>query len=399
MKRLALLAVAALLVLPATAFAHDRHYRPPIYPPPYHLGHGAPAGTCYLSAPNNPLTPQGLATPYQLSGPGCTEANIDDTAFVQAAIIAPNGTIGIYSPLVLTAGTKPAMAPVVPVIAAGSTVALWTGFNNIDLHLTGPGASQFVNGLPGSDFGQYAYTRTAPAWYAAANRAIRAGTLHVPSIGTTTAGAACPTVDSYQLVDQDPADNVQTTYLAGPDGTTAQNTAANRALLPDDVVLGNPSDNALLTNYVDPALGCTPWTAPNLADPGSSVPALALDQLQATLQQAQPVADTELSDEMTLVGNRQSLLKTDAYRAGVDQPFTGNGLTEKSYCTGLYNVFPPFLSTNAAAFQEVASPDGTGSLYDFLHARFIGTWTMALPAPNVVPGCSAVTGIPDPEGP
>src|SRR5690349_20717158 len=65
---------------------------------------------CTLIVPVHPLSAQGLATPYQLKatdadqGP-CHEANPDQAAFVQGAIIGPDGKIAIYNPLVIDAGT------------------------------------------------------------------------------------------------------------------------------------------------------------------------------------------------------------------------------------------------------------------------------------------------------
>jgi hypothetical protein len=83
---------------------------------------------CTLTVPANPLTAQGLATPYQLRG-GCDEANKMQAAFVQGAVIDSAGNISIYNPLVVNTGQQPAVAPVVPAIPAGSTVGIWFGFN------------------------------------------------------------------------------------------------------------------------------------------------------------------------------------------------------------------------------------------------------------------------------
>src|SRR6266849_6369554 len=64
-------------------------------------------GDCTLVVPAQPLTAQGLATPYQLvatnpdNGP-CNEANKAQAAFVQGAVIDPaTGAISIYNPLVI----------------------------------------------------------------------------------------------------------------------------------------------------------------------------------------------------------------------------------------------------------------------------------------------------------
>src|SRR5712691_13393664 len=70
-------------------------------------------GDCTLVVPAQPLTAQGLATPYQLvatnpdNGP-CNEANPAQAAFVQAAVIDPaTGKIAVYDPLIVDQGTQP----------------------------------------------------------------------------------------------------------------------------------------------------------------------------------------------------------------------------------------------------------------------------------------------------
>ena len=64
---------------------------------------------CTLTVPANPLTAQGLATPYQL-GDGCSMADAGtEGAFVEATILSPNGQVQVYNPLVITAGTTAAV--------------------------------------------------------------------------------------------------------------------------------------------------------------------------------------------------------------------------------------------------------------------------------------------------
>src|SRR3954470_1816983 len=96
---------------------------------------------CTLIVPQNPLTAQGLATPYQLvatnaaDGP-CNEANIAQSAFVQADIIDPaTGQITTYSPLVVDKGTQPAVVPTAPTLPANAVVGVWYGFNSATLTL------------------------------------------------------------------------------------------------------------------------------------------------------------------------------------------------------------------------------------------------------------------------
>jgi hypothetical protein len=95
---------------------------------------------CSLTVPANPLTARGLATPWQL-GDGCSMTNAaTEGAFVEATILAPNGQLQVYNPLVITAGTTAAATPAAPTIARGSQVIIDVGFNGTNLVLQGRGA-------------------------------------------------------------------------------------------------------------------------------------------------------------------------------------------------------------------------------------------------------------------
>src|SRR5690242_11850697 len=100
-----------------------------------HAAAADPNPNCTLIVPANPLTAKGLATPYQLvatdpaQGP-CNEANIAQSAFVQADIIDPaTGKITTYNPLDVDQGTQPAVAPTAPTLPARAVIGIWFGFN------------------------------------------------------------------------------------------------------------------------------------------------------------------------------------------------------------------------------------------------------------------------------
>jgi hypothetical protein len=346
---------------------------------------------CSLIIPNNPLTAQGLATPYQLAATDpkqgvCHEANANQSAFVQAAIIDPaTGQISIYAPLVVDQGTKPAVQTVVPKLPRNAVVGIWFGYNannltlvkshrahNRHFNIRGGGSGNCVNGINGTVFGQFAYCN-APAFFQVANAAIRAGKLTVPALGTANDGKVCPTSRDFSVVDMDQSDNVQTQYLINANGQTAQFSAANKAKLNNPNVISNPSDNALLTNFLDPALGCKSWQAPDLTDNNNLVPALALDELQAAAHQAAPMALVPAGDPMVLNDGKLDIRKTNAYRAGVDQQLARNlgDADTATYCTNLINVGMPRLQANMQTFQNRPSPDtgAANNLFTFLASR------------------------------
>ncbi len=342
---------------------------------------------CTLIVPRNPLTAQGLATPYQLvatdpdNGP-CNEANKMQAAFVQGAVIDPaTGTISIYNPLVVDKGTQPAVQPVVPTLPNGGVVALWFGFNGANLTLKGRNGSlqqgQCVNGANGSIFGQFAYCN-APNFFQVANQAIQAGKLVPPNLGTAKDGRTCPSVRDFSVVDQDQSDNVTTTYLVTGNGQTAQVTAANSQALQNSVVQTNGSDNRLLDVALDGALGCTPWMAPDLANPGQMLPALPLNELQAAAHQATPIALVPNRDPMVLNNNNVDQQKINAYRLGVNQPMVGNGNSASTvaYCTTLRLIAPGRLlrDMNLTMGQPSPDPAAANSLLTFLEQRFVTTY-------------------------
>lgn len=360
-------------------------------------------GDCTLIVPARPLTAQGLATPYQLvatdpaNGP-CNEANKGQAAFVQGAVIDPaTGQISIYNPLVIDQGTQPAAAPVVPKLPANGVVALWFGFNGNNLTLQSTRGSlrqgRCVNGVRGSIFGQFAYCN-APTFFRVANRAIQAGSLTPPALGTANDGQACPTVRDFGVVDMDQSDNVITTYLVTANGQIAQATAANAAALQGAQTQTNGSDNRLLAVAMDGALGCAPWMAPDLADPGQMLPALPLDELQAAAHQAAPVALVPLGDPMILNNNQPDLNKVNAYRLGVDQP-PARGMAAAStttYCQHLLAIGPARIKLDMPLTQgkPSADPAAANSLFTFLAQRFVTAY-----GPNEL-NCVGLLNTPDP---
>jgi hypothetical protein len=375
-------------------------------PSPSTSGAQAQNMNCRLIVPANPLTAQGLATPYQLEGPpgmpspqqsGCTMANAAKLgAFVQATILDPaTGELRTYEPLVITLGTLPAIPPVVPSIPQDAVVTVNIGFNGNVLALVGatPGTlagAHAVTGLPGSPFGEVS-SLNGVRFFNAAFRAERQGKLAVPPTGTTTIGVAgrpCPTTRSYTLVDQDPSDNVTTAYLVTGNGLTAQDNAANRAALPGATVVTNGSDNALLSGFVDPALGCKPFTAPDLTNDGQPGTSQALNELSAASNQQAPLALVPVNDPMTLVNGAYSISKTNLYRGSIGQPLLPLGETPTesnaignenaaTFCQDILNIQTPFLALNKGALQNFTSPvPATGNnLFTFMAARLSASFT------------------------
>jgi hypothetical protein len=194
------------------------------------LGH---AQNCVITIPPNPLTAAGLATPYTMTG--CNQINFaNQGSFLEATILDPaTGALSVYNPLIINqdqaVAGKDFITPVTPTLPANAVVGIWFGSNALTVTLAGD-TNGCVNGDGNSIFGQFAYCN-GPQFFSAAQTAISAGLLKVPSPGTITKGAStgtqCPTTRDFRVVDMDQSDNVDTTYLLIDGVKLAQNTPEN----------------------------------------------------------------------------------------------------------------------------------------------------------------------------
>jgi hypothetical protein len=357
---------------------------------------------CDIIVPADPLSARGLSTPYQLTGPngtspadsGCTMANAAALgAFVQATVIDPRtGALSVYNPLVITQGTTPSVAPAVPKLPRNAVVTIDFGFNGTNLIQRGATADALaqghcVNGLR-SPFGQVSFCNGI-SFFRTAFALMGTGRLRIPSEGTSAAivptggrigtGRACPDVRDFDVVDQDQSDNVTSAYLLDPaTGRTAQDTAANEASLAGARKLTNGSDNALVDDFMDPALGCTPFLAPDLANGNTPATSQALDELLAAAPANAPrvAALVPANDEMVLdARGHLDPAKTNLYRAEVGQPAISaqNNPNDSpaAYCQNLINIQGPFLAANQDILAAAPTPvaDVGDNLYTFLARR------------------------------
>jgi hypothetical protein len=357
---------------------------------------------CTLVVPDGALTAQGLATPYQLmatnpaDGP-CNEANKQQGAFVQGMIYdTATGQFSVYNPLVIDAGTTPLVAPTPPTLPNTAVVALWFGFQGNNLTLQGAQANTLqaagcANGVAGSIFGEFAYCNSV-TFFQQVRQGIANGLVKPPALGMANDGKPCPSTRDFGLIDMDQSDNVTAKYLVNANGQTAQFSAANQAQLPNATVLTNASDNGLLDSFVDPSLNCQPWMAPDLVDNNAPAPSMPLNEIQAAMFQQNPVALVPLTDPMVLNNGNPDLVKTNAYRAGVDQPAAmtmadANGTT---YCANFLNTGIPRIQADGPFTANFTSPNAAvaNSLFTFLANRAMQSYT------NL--NCPALLNVPNP---
>lgn len=148
------------------------------------------AQNCVLTLPANPLTAQGLMTPYTVTG--CDQRQFACMgSFAEAVIYDPaTASITAYHPLVVNQGDvagKDFLPPANVTVPAGATVAIYFGSNALTLTLAGAGAASCTNGFDGSIFGQVA-SCGGENFMQVTQAAISAGTLVPPALGTATNG-------------------------------------------------------------------------------------------------------------------------------------------------------------------------------------------------------------------
>jgi hypothetical protein len=341
---------------------------------------------CDIIVPANPLSAQGLATPYQLTGTngmtpaesGCRMSNaVKLGAFVQATILDPaTGALSVYDPLVVTQGARPAVRPWMPTIPADAVVTIDFGFNGKDLFQVGATPTTLadascVSGQAGATFGQVSFCNGID-FFSAVAKDEREGLLKVPSPGTSDkiiasggtmgTGQACPVTRNFEVAGQDPGNDVTTEYLLDPlTGQTAQDTTSNAGNMAGARLLLSRSDNTMLDLILDPLLGCTPFRAPDLADNDQPATSLALDEILAGAYQPKIAALVPENDTMMLNGDDEfDAAKTDMYREELGQaPISSqNNRTSdpEMYCQDIVDIQTPFLAANRALLATGQSP-------------------------------------------
>jgi hypothetical protein len=367
--------------------------------------------SCGLIVPPNPLTAQGLMTPYLLVALDPTMGNCSmvtpvQQAFVNAAILdLDTGIIYNYNPLVIDNGTAPA-APITPItLPQNNIVAIFIGTNanafgtpndtltlissssSVDSLVQGNCLQGTLLGLDMDLFGQFSMCNSVQ-FFAAADQLIVSGKLVVPPLGTASDGYVCPSTHSFDLVDTTQSDTVPTNYLLTTDGRVAQYTAANIKAFPSATLIDNVSD-ALLLSQMDAAIGCSPWLIQDLTDNGAVtyVSSFATDELQANYHQPFPQAlvpalDPDVVEVVNVANNRYNgqadLVKLNSYRSGVGQT-TVTHVSQANitfYCQGLLSVGSHRLLSAQQYLSAAGSPDPTTgtNLFTFLASRFIETY-------------------------
>jgi hypothetical protein len=352
------------------------------------------AADCILVIPQFPLSYNGLLTPYRLQSVNmadkCLMENPQTTSFVEATIFDPDtGKLSVYHPLVVNDGQTPLIPPTTFTMPANAIISLSFGTNANTLRLTPPEnviMGRCVNGVVGNNdlFGQFSYCNS-DALFDKVNEWIGKGlelNPPIPPIGVANDGKECLTTRHFMLVDQDPSDNLVTTYLLDPVTMKIfQDTVNNRFNHPGFVVLKNGSDNRLLVG-INIALGCTGYLAPLLSDPsGAKTSSMVLNEIHAANRQGSPMVFLPARDPMTRVivngVTFPSLIKNNLYRRGINQPpITALQQADTlPFCGHLTNQLGR-LQNNKASFTTQTSPDpnAASNLFTFLATRLSQTF-------------------------
>jgi hypothetical protein len=349
--------------------------------------------SCKLIVPTNPLTSEGLSTPFILKS-GCNQANKEESVFAEAVIInQKTGKLSIYPPLIINEGTLPLIPPMKINLTNDEIVGIWFGSNkNLEMVDNGKGSlnqGSCISGVGNDSFGQVAACN-AIQFFEIANGLVRNGILRIPRLGFGKNGKPCYTTRSFQVVDQDQSDNVDTIYLS-VGNKTAQFSVKNELLLSgkNPQIVSNPSDNGLLNKFILPALGCRSFTAEDLVNVGVFRGAQALNELQASVFQRNPIALVPSGNPMVLANGKPNLLKLNQYRKMVNQPvvFRLTDAATSDYCNKLLTVGFVSIIGDQRFTMAFASPNPevADNLYSFLVLRFFTAFGAdGLDCPNVL---------------
>jgi hypothetical protein len=326
-------------------------------------GTASPGGRCDLIVPADPLSPPGLATPYQLTGPsgasaaaaGCTlSAAAARAGLVRATILNPaTGALAVYTPVVVSQGTRPAAAPPVPALPPGAIVTIDFGWPVMDLVPAGATAGALaqghcVSGPQRTGPGSSAISScNGAAFFTAALPLLRAGRLHLPPAGTSASmvatggragtGRDCPNVRNFEVAGQD------------------------------------QGVGALVDDFLDPAFGCQPFTAPDLAHGNAPATSLALDELLAASHEPTAAALVPENEMARDAGGRLDPARTNAYRAELGQPAISarNDRYDSpaAYCRNMVNIQTPFLAANTDVLAAAPAPAAGTNLLTYLASR------------------------------
>ena len=351
------------------------------------------AQDCILKIPNDPLN-QGLFQPWFLSTRNdsllpCSQTIPSSAVFIEATILdLTTGQFFIYNPLIIDIDTQPALPILTAQMPQNNIVVLHFGSNGNSVTLENTVTNGLnsieegncINGLPNDIFGQFAYCN-AINFFNEVNLLISQNRIHVPVLMNSILGDTCPTVRSFAVVDQDQSDNVLTSYILTTSNQIAQDTPQNRNSLSVAVILKNGSDNRLLDMFIDIAIGCTPFEAPDLVDNTIMKPSQALNEIQANMI---PISSfvALVPDNDPMVFNQNTTLNLDKinlYRVGVNQPIVtslNQPMNTINYCNMMETIAIPFYILHINELQNFISPDGTANnLLNFLCNRFVNSWT------------------------
>ena len=373
---------------------------------------------CFLTVPNDPLN-TGLFVPWFVSTNPTSQLNCSQLikgseVFVEATIFdIDNNNFFVYYPLVIDIDTVPAIQPEVAPLPPNNVVVIHVGINGdtvtllptIKYNINSIDTGNCINGLPnGSVFGQFAYCNGLN-FFQVVNQHINNGSLTIPPIlNSVFGGDVCPTTRSFPIVDQDQSDNVLSQYIITQDLKLAQDTPLNRNNLQVLKIISNGSDNRLLNIFVNPAIGCQSFTAYNLVDNYIKQSSVALNEIQANLT---PITETTAlvpPFSPFVVDNdnnaAQSVLKTNLYRDGVNQPniIVVDNNDNINYCNQMGNLTPPFFIKHMNQLRNMDSPavDIANNLLNFMSLRFQNAWEI-LDCKNLIGIPSPITAIIDPN--
>ena len=339
------------------------------------------AQICGLIVPENPLSYQGLNTPYILksftgNAADCSVLDQRTTVFVEIVIFDISAsTFYIYNPLVVNRLKQIKIYDEIPQLPDQNIVGIWFGSNGVTFKLIDSNNSlhfgDCIDGYNGSIFGNFAYCNARIFF-----TTISKYRISIPNIGKTVNGFTCLTTRSFEFNEQYQISNVISSYIVLNSYKIVMKTIKNLSIFKPLFIIISKSNGYILNNYISIATGCTIFAGYDFTEQFIMKTSMILNEIYASLDVEQVfIPSTHPSVTIDGVPN---LNKLNLYRIGLNQSTVSeiDYNDSRLYCDGIYKKTPIFLYKHHDLLNNYITPDETlgNSLLNVMISRFLTSW-------------------------
>lgn len=340
------------------------------------------AQICGVVVPENPLSYQGLNTPYILKSlnnktDDCSVLKQRSTVFIEIVIFdIVSSTFYIYNPLVVNDLGQIKNIIKTDQLPVHNVVGIWFGSNDVTFKLLDSNNSlhfgDCVDGYNNSVFGNFAYCN-AKIFFETVDKY----KFYIPDIGKTINDFDCLTTRSFEFNQQYHISSVVSSYIIYQDQKVAIKSFNNLSIFePPLYVIINKSNGRILNSYISIATRCNTFIGYDFIDQYNRKSSIVLNELQGSLDKQQIFIPS--THPSVMMNGYPDLNKLNLYRIGLNQPVvTGIHINDSIiYCNGIYNKTPVFLYNHYDLLTNYNTPDDTlgNNLINVMISRFLSSW-------------------------